>query len=214
MKVLKLALAGALAAISFNAVNAATVLTVDKVYTGATPSADAPWVTITATTVDTRANGALADVVNINILASPDVTGTEFISKLALTLNVGLVNADTVVSLEAIQGLWTGPQSTSVDVDNVSVGGGDKLDLGVKFITSNTQGGSFRFKEGKSFDLRVTYTGSEALTDENIFGYNAEAVIHVQGINGGDSGWATNVPEPSTALLGLLGLGALARRKR
>ena len=207
--------AQALAASLVGLSHGATVLTVDKVYNGATPSADAPWATITATTVDTRANGALADVVNINILASPDVTGTEFISKLALTLNEELVNADTVVSLEAIQGLWNGPQSTSVDVDNVSVGGGDKLDLGVEFITSNTQGGSFRFKEGKSFDLRVTYTGSEALTDENIFGDSAEAVIHVQGINGGDSGWATNVPEPDVSLLlgGVAMLGLLRRRK-
>lgn len=206
-----LALAASLVGLS----HGATVLTVDKVYNGATPSADAPWATITATTVDTRANGALADVVNINILASPDVTGTEFISKLALTLNEELVNADTVVSLEAIQGWWNGPLSTEVDVDNIIVGGGDRLDLGVEFLTTNQNGGGFRFKEGKSFDLRVSYTGSEDITDENIFGDNAEAVIHVQGINGGDSGWATNVPEPDVSLLlgGVAMLGLLRRRK-
>lgn len=206
-----LALAASLVGLS----HGATVLTVDKVYTGATPSGDAPWATITATTVDTRANGALADTINLNILADPDVNGTEFISKLALTLNEELVNADTVVTLEAIQGWWNGPQSLEVDVDNIIVGGGKTLDLGVDFLTTNQNDGGFRFNDGKSMDLLVTYTGSEALTDENIFGSEPEAVIHVQGIDDGDSAWATSVPEPDVSVLlgGVAMLALLKRRK-
>jgi len=194
----------------------ATILTIDTVYTGATPTAAAPWVTITATTVDTRSNGHFADVVNINVVASQNVTGTEFISKLALTLADSADASNTVLDLFGTYGPpWSGPQTFEVDPDNVHVGGGDRLDLGVEFVTSNKQNGVDRFKDNKSFDLQLTYTGTGELNGDNVFGDDPVGVIHVQGINGEDSGWAKNVPEPGvTMLLGSFAIISLLRRRK
>jgi hypothetical protein len=197
----------------------ATILNIADVYTGATPAADAPWVTITATTVDTRADGHWADVINLNVVASPTITQTEFISNLALTLDDSVDASNTNLQVEAIYGWWNGPASVSVNPDGVSVGGGDTLDLSVEFITANINDGGFRFKDNKSFDLTVTYTGPEALTDENVFGDDPVAVVHIQGIADGDSGWASStppsIPEPDVTMLlgGVALLGLLRRRK-
>ena len=200
----------------------ATILNIDDVYTGVTPAADAPWVTVTATTEASRANGDAADVVNLNIKASSEWNDpSEFISKLAFTLNDGIeVGTNTVFQVGNpifLNGTtWEGPDSLDVRPGAVNVGGGYTLDGAVDFFTSSASDGILRFDNGKSFDLVVTYTGSGSLTDENFFGDNPIAVAHIQGVgfHGGGSGWARSVPEPSTALLGLLGLAGLARRKR
>ena len=198
----------------------ATILNIDTVYTGATPAADAPWITITATTLDTRSNGHFADVVNLNIVSSPTITQTEFVSTLGITLADGVDASNTSLQLESIYGWWNGPASFGVDVDNVTVGGGDTLDLGVEFITANLNDGGFRFKDGKSMDLTVTYTGSGEINGDNIFGDDPYAVAHIQGIDGDvGSGWVTSntnaIPEPDVSILlsAVAMIGLLRRRK-
>jgi MYXO-CTERM domain-containing protein len=216
----------------------ATILNIDATsafQSGATPAADAPWVTITATTLDTRANGASADFINLNIKASSEWNDpSEFISRVVFSLNDGIVSAGGDTSFRfgnftdpayapttdpwALN--WSGPSSLDVRPGAVLTGinGTTFLDGGVEFYTLST--GNRRFNKGKSFDVLITHTGSEALTDENIFGDDPIAAAYIYGITyegkPGRGTWAqsTSVPEPSSALLGLLGLGAFARRKR
>ena len=210
--------------------NGATILNIDDAFYGATPAADAPWVTITATTLATRANGASADFINLNIKASSEWNdSSEFIGRVVFSLNDGIASAggDTIFQFGNFQDPavpagpftpgWSGPDSLDVRPDAVYAGA-PFLDAGVLFSTLTS--GNRRFNEGKSFDLLITHTGSEALTDENIFGDDPRAAAYISGITyqgtPGFGTWTqtTSVPEPSTALLGLLGLAGLARRKR
>lgn len=214
MKVLKLALAGALAAISFNAANAATVLILDQPHVTSDPS-----YTMTLTFEETtRANEVKVTFKAVNV-------GIHYVDGLALNLPENL-NYQTIqlggVTVE--EGFFQAPNmlkqrdnllgpngnnqgifdigagfAVGRNPDNVLFTTGDS----VSFLVTNTQGALSVEDLAETFDTPTDtwVAAASVITSPNYCAWYTPEV-------------ETTIPEPSSALLGLLGLGALVRRKR
>jgi hypothetical protein len=82
------------------------------------------------------------------------------------------------------------------------------------FETSNRSNGSKRFNNNDSFYVVLSYTGSGTVDSTNL----TNPIAHAQGIDGeystklGPS--VPCIPEPSVAIMGMIGLAALLRRKK
>ena len=86
----------------------------------------------------------------------------------------------------------------------------------MNFINSNAQGGALRFNGTDTFEFTVYDPFGFVQYDATTIFDSVGVIAHVNGI-GNDSAWVTsssNIPEPSTALLGLLGLLPFMRRRR
>ena len=219
MKLLKLALAGALAAISFNAVNAAVVLTLDQAFVTTDPS-----YTMTLTFEETTR----ADEVKVTFKAVN--VGSHYVDGFALNLPEGLnynrvqLGGSTAESgffqapqLQAIRDNFFGPGATASG-PNQGI-----FDLGVTFATGRNKPDNVLFTTGDELSFLVTSTqGPLSVADlAETFDTPTDTWIAAASVITSPNycAWYTpevgnSIPEPSSALLGLLGLGALARRKR
>ncbi len=215
MKVLKLALAGALAAISFNAANAATVLHLldETISTGATPSGSAPWLTVSvADTVVLTDIGIPTSAVTITLksnLQSP----TEFFDK------VGFVWSNDInpafIKITNIGGDVSRYDFFSQRSNSINTGVGTSVGILVDFVNSNAQGGAHRFNGTDTFEFTVSDASGWTQYNATTIFDDVGVIAHVNGVGGDNSAWvSSSIPEPSTALLGLISLAGLARRKR
>ncbi len=215
MKVLKLALAGALAAISFNAANAATVLVLDQPHVTSDPS-----YTMTLTFEETtRANEVKVTFKAVNV-------GTHYVDGLALNLPENL-NYQTIQlgGVTAEEGFFQAPNMLK-QRDNLfgpNQGNQGIFDIGAGFAVGRNKPSNVLFTTGDSVSFLVTNTQG-ALSVEDLaetFDTPTDTWVAAASVITSPNYCAwytpeveTAIPEPSTALLGLLGLGALARRKR
>ncbi len=215
MKVLKLALAGALAAISFNAVNAATVLVLDQPHVASDPS-----YTMTLTFEETtRANEVKVTFKAVNV-------GTHYVDGLALNLPENL-NYQTIQlgGVTAEEGFFQAPNMLKQRDNLLGPNQGNQgiFDIGVGFAVGRNKPSNVLFTTGDSVSFLVTNTQG-ALSVEDLaetFDTPTDTWVAAASVITSPNYCAwytpeveTAIPEPSTALLGLLGLGALARRKR
>ena len=215
MKVLKLALAGALAAISFDAVNAATVLVLDQPHVASDPS-----YTMTLTFEETtRANEVKVTFKAVDV-------GTHYVDGLALNLPEGL-NYQTIQlgGVTAEEGFFQAPNMLKQRDNLLGPNGNNQgiFDIGAGFAVGRNKPDNVLFTTGDSVSFLVTNTQG-ALSVEDLaetFDTPTDTWVAAASVITSPSycAWytpdgGTSIPEPSTALLGLLGLGALARRKR
>ena len=214
---LKHLLIGALAAASFNTMQGATVLHLldETLSTGATPSGSAPWLTVTATdTVRFDPNtGIPTSAVRITLesnLQSP----TEFFDKVGFVWGIDPQSVPAFSMITEFGGDVSG--SVSIDPFNsINTGVGTSVGLLVDFVNSNAQGGALRFNGTDTFEFTIVEEFGWAEYDATTIFDNVGVIAHVNGIGGDSSAWvSSNIPEPSTALLGLISLAGLARRKR
>jgi len=215
MKVLKLALVGALAAISFHAVNAATVIVLDKPHVTSDPA-----YTMTLTFEETtRANEVKVTFKAVNV-------GTHYVDAVALNLPEGISYQPIQLGgVTAEEGFFQGP-TPRINRDGYigpNQGGQGIFDIGVGFATGRNKPSNVLFTTGDSVSFLVTNTqGALSVADlAETFDTPTDTWVAAASVitAPGYCAWYTTdggtaVPEPSSALLGLLGLGALARRKR
>ena len=214
MKVLKLALAGALAAISFNVSNAATVLILDQPHVTSDPS-----YTMTLTFEETtRANEVKVTFKAVNV-------GTHYVDGLALNLPEG-INYQPIQlgGVTAEEGFFQAPNMLK-QRDNLigpNQGGQGIFDIGAAFAVGSAPS-NVLFTTGDSVSFLVTNTqGALSVADlAETFDTPTDTWVAAASVvtAPGYCAWytpegGTSIPEPSSALLGLIGLGALARRKR
>lgn len=192
----------------------ATVVTFEAngTFSGTSPAGSPPFVTLTLN--DHGAPGLVTLTVD-----TPGLVSSEFVGKLFLNLNPALNPGGLALSNFApLSGSLAAP-SMSLSGNN-NVAGGGIFDLEFDFNTSNAGGGALRFNAGESFSIDIGGIGSLVATDFNFISEgqagngNQLIAVHVQGIGTGQSGWVGQVPEPTTALTGIMigGLALLRRR--
>ncbi len=214
MKVLKLALVGALAAIPFNTANAATVLVLDQPHVTSDPA-----YTMTLTFEETsRANEVKVTFKAVNV-------GTHYVDGVALNLPEG-INYQPIQlgGVTAEEGFFQAPNMLKQRDNLLGPNQGNQgiFDIGAGFATGRAPS-NVLFTTGDSVSFLVTSTqGPLSVADlTETFDTPTDTWVAAASVvtAPGYCAWYTpevntSVPEPSSALLGLLGLGALARRKR
>ena len=219
MKPLKTVLVGALAATAFTAAEAAVTLTLDNPYV-ATDPAYSMTLTFEETT---RANEVKVTFKAVNIgnhyvdgvaFNLPEGVNFNAIQLGGVTQEAGFFQAPTVQKNEDA---FFGPGSQG-GVSNTGL-----FDIGVPFATGRNKPDNVLFTEGDEVSFLVTNTQgtltvadlTETLDTPSGTWLAAASVITSPNYcawytpDGG-----TAVPEPSSALLGLIALAGLARRKR
>ncbi len=215
---------------------------VDTIHTGATPTSISPWLTVTLVDVTNRATDSAAVADYVSITVTSNLTDDEFLSKVYLEIHPRFADASvqsiTYPNSPTNYGVFEDPTIT-VGANEFTVGGGfgaliprggwDPAEAHVElnFNTSNSGGGIKRFNQSDSFTFVVGYDGPESMVAENLqLLYAMEspeyyAAAHIQGIVDGQSSWVTstgddvtNVPEPSTVLLGAFGILGILRHRR
>jgi hypothetical protein len=177
---------------------------------GTPPAGGTPWVTVT---IDDAADAIGANGVRVTV-SNVGLVGVEFVSEISLNLDPLLDPADlaeTAVNTSAV-----GSFAVSFGADAFQADGDGKFDI---LVVLPPPPGAFsdKFTAGEtiSFDLDL---GAPLSASDFDFGSapgggqgTFTAAAHVQGIgeDGEDSGWIGPVPEPSAALLLVLGLGGL-----
>ena len=215
MKVLKLALAGALAAISFNVANAATVLVLDQPHVTSDPS-----YTMTLTFEETtRANEVKVTFKAVNV-------GTHYVDAVALNLPENLnYQPIQLGGVTQVEGFFQAP-TPRIQRDSYigpNQGGQGIFDIGVGFATGRNKPSNVLFTTGDAVSFLVTNTQG-ALSVEDLaetFDTPTNTWVAAASVVTAPNycAWYTPdgggaIPEPSTALLGLISLAGLARRKR
>jgi MYXO-CTERM domain-containing protein len=215
MKVLKLALVGALGAIPFNTANAATVLILDQPHVTSDPA-----YTMTLTFEETsRVNEVKVTFKAVNV-------GTHYVDGLALNLPEG-INYQPIQlgGVTAEEGFFQAPNMLKQRDNLIGPNQGNQgiFDIGAAFATGRNKPSNVLFTTGDSVSFLVTSTqGPLSVADiAETFDTPTDTWVAAASVvtAPGYCAWytpesGTSIPEPSTALLGLLGLGALARRKR
>lgn len=170
--------------------------------TGSTPAGTAPWATLVG-----NQNGA--NRVDFTFSHNASSAAGQFITR--LYLNISPFPGNLALTL-----VGATPQYSSHSFSqNGHSDASSSFDFEMQFGTSNAGGGLARLEPGESMSFFITGTG---LTESSFLamsgGTPRQAMIHLQGIPGGQSGKLTPVPEPAT--LGVLGIGAIAllRRRR
>lgn len=220
MKLLKVLLTGALAAMTFSMAHGAVTLTLDNPTVASDPA-----YTMTLTFEETTR----ADEVKVTFKAV-DV-GSHYVDGFALNLPEGLnynrvqLGGSTAESgffqapqLQAIRDNFFGPGATASG-PNVGI-----FDLGVTFASGRNKPDNVLFTTGDELSFLVTSTqGPLSVADlAETFDTPTDTWLAAASVITSPNycawytpdGHPTNVPEPSTALLGLLGLAGLVRRKR
>ena len=217
MKVLKLALAGALAAISFNAVNAATVLILDQPHVTSDPS-----YTMTLTFEETnRANEVKVTFKAVDV-------GNHYVDGVALNLPEGLnYQAIQLGGVTAEEGFFQAPNMLKQRDNLLGPNGNNQgiFDIGAGFAVGRNKPDNVLFTTGDSVSFLVTSTANGATlsvedlaetfdTPSDTWVAAASVITAPNYCAWYTTGGSTPVPEPSSALLGLIALAGLARRKR
>ena len=181
-------------------------------YSGATPPAGtAPW--LRATFDDGGAPGSVSLT-----LTALNLTGGEFVNDWLFNLNPALSAKSLNFAVQSTTGTFATPVVVTGENDH-SAAGSTMFDILIDFDNAPPAN---RFGAGES--STYTITGIPTLT-ANSFDFLSIgggqgpffSVAHVQGIgpSGNNSGWVTQVPEPTS--LALLSLGAtmlVGRRRR
>jgi hypothetical protein len=179
----------------------ATTISVDQVFTGATPDGSPPW--LVATFTQTGSNTG-------TLVLTSHLSGSDFLQGLASssgTVGWAFYLDQSVSALTCTSGTC-GNSNSGFDAGGFNTGPvGDIFNLGFGWDVSN------RFGAGDSATYDLTFDSALSGDPFVANGDGWSSVAHVQGIGtSGDSGWIVagppvTVPEP--AELGLFGLGAL-----
>lgn len=180
--------------------SAVVVFDFEVLITGSMPQGTSPWATLTIQ--DSGAN-----TVDMTLTHNAGSAQGQFISKLLLNIDPFASNLTLTHNSTKITGFGFG-------MDSFNDAGG-RFDMFVDFEVSNRDGGAHRLKPGESVSWQVMGNGlSEddflAISQGNL---NVFALLHIQGINGEDSGKVAPVPEPGTLAAVGVGLAALVSRR-
>lgn len=202
MKMKTLILAGAMFGSMTLAATASAAIQFDfsVLATGSTPSGSAPWATLVGTQ-----NGA--DRVDFTFSHNASSAAGQFITR--LYLNIAPFPGNLSLSLIGAPPQYSGHSFSQNGQNDAS----SSFDFEMQLGTSNANGGLARLEPGESMSFFITGTG---LTESSFLamsnGTPRQAMIHLQGIPGGQSGKLTPVPEPAS--LAALGIGAVALLRR
>lgn len=180
--------------------SAIVVFDFEVLITGQMPQGTSPWATLTIQNSGT-------DTVDMTLTHNAGSAQGQFISKLLLNIDPFASNLTLTHNSTKISGSGFG-----MDAFNDA---GGRFDMFVDFEVSNRDGGAHRLKPGESVSWQVIGDGlSEddfvALSQGNL---NVFALLHIQGINGEDSGKVAPVPEPGTLAAIGVALAALGSRR-
>lgn len=169
------------------------------------PQGGSPWLTLTFTDLGT--NSVRAD------FTATDLTGSEFVSEWFFNLDPALdPTLLTFTPITPVTGAFTLP-TIFAGTDAYKANGGGYYDLKLEFSTSG--GSPARFTSGDVLSYQLSYgAGIIDATSFNFKDVDGNSILnrsaaHVQGIglDGEDSGWIAELPEPSIALHALLAVG-------
>lgn len=204
----------------FATANAATTLTYnfDTILSGATPNGSPSWGSAIVKEIDTN---------SVSITVGSRLIPDQFFSEINLNLKTGVsITGVSVSNIYSQVGSFTAPTTTLFASSNNAGPAHIGSSIKFAFATNNTTPDSTRFNGVDEF----TYT----VTGLNINNFEVTAGVppnfeqtsfvgHIQNVNGqletstwvGGLGVPSNqVPEPTSALLGSIGVLALLRRNR
>lgn len=193
-----------LVALGGSAQAATLTMNFDSLYTGFMPNGSAPWATVVFTD-----NGA--NTVDMVVTHNSTSASGQFVTKLLLNLDpiVGSVSGS------AIAGKIATFNSVSVGSTNDA---GTTFDFTVDFNQSNAGNGAQRLLPSDSVTIQLVGAGLSVANFDalSVGGTPVRALMHIQGIDGQNSGKVTEgVPEPaSMIILGSAALAAFARKRR
>ena len=217
-KPLNLLLIGAIAAATFTSVEAAVTLTLDDAFT-----ANDPDYTMTLTFEETtRANEVKVTFKAVDV-------GNDYVDGVALNLPEGLnYQAIQLGGVTAEEGFFQAPNMIK-DKNNLLGPNGNNqgiFDIGAGFATGRNKPDNVLFTTGDSVSFLVTSTANGATLSvadlAETFDTPTDTWVAAASVITSPNycswyttgGPPTNVPEPSSALLGLIALAGLVRRKR
>jgi hypothetical protein len=164
------------------------------------PYGTGPWLTIHLIEVDNYTK----------ILMQSNLANGEFISSIEFNLNTGVDYNTLIFSNTNPIGSFTTPQFDIGD-DEFNAGGGNSFDMLVEFQTSSSNGGTKRFNLNDSFEFTV----NAPITTFTNLSNQLPVIAHIQGIGSkSQSTWMVpSVPEPSSVLIGFIGIITLLNRR-
>lgn len=178
----------------------------DPITSSVVPYGSEPWFIIQLSQMDNYTK----------VTMNSHLSNGEFIDQVGFNLNTSVDYGSLIFTSSDMIGNFTTPQFSSGN-DAFNVGGGNSCDLNIQFTTSNSGGGINRFNLNDSFTFNVNLPIT-AFTDNTD---QLPSIVHVQGIIGDgitQSTWlipnTPQIPEPSSLLLGSIGMVLLLNRKR
>jgi hypothetical protein len=163
----------------------------------AAPEGPAPWISVTFTDVSTN---------KVKMDIASHLVQSEFMSELAFNV-VGIDIEDVSIDTPVKYGTFTLP---TISIPSKPVLG-KTYDVEMSFESRNNKQVN-RFDQNDIVSYTISYDGPGVMTSQS---FNSNNVAHIQSIGcNEDSAWITNIPEPSSATIGALGMFFLIRRRR
>jgi hypothetical protein len=177
----------------------------DPITTSLVPYGTDPWFTIQLEQMENYTKITMNSHLSIG----------EFIDQVGFNLNTNVDYQSLIFTPINSIGEFTVPQISNGN-DTFNVGGGNKYDVNIQFATINASGGMRRFNldDTFTFSANIPITSFTNNTDQ------LPSIVHIQGIgpNSDQSAWLSptipTIPEPSSILLGSIGMVLLLNRKR
>lgn len=174
----------------------------DPITNNIVPSETGPWLVIQLSQMENYTK----------ITMNSYLSNGEFIDQVGFNLNTSVDYESLVFTPSDLNGSFTIPQINSGS-DAFNVGGGNSVDLNIQFDVNNSGNGINRFDLNDTFTFNVNTPITSFINNTN----QLPSIAHIQGIgpNSDKSTWLTpNIPEPSSLLLGSIGIILLLNRKR